>query len=251
MDLSGGMVGMTMGTSLSLEAPSPDLQSILARHAPARCCQWCTHRDDCRGFGPCDQFAWRVDLGDYERAGQEIVEARRYYTIALGLLFAWGYHHLRQTVIGDDGIPLEGVTQWAEYCARLWGCSRATIFKALEVAEAHATTEIPADTSDTLVYEVKAGLADGEALDEALDAVLGQGLSTWQVRVLKQLRSRGMVTGWQMPSVVWTRDNHLVVRVNGSQEVIGRFTTNLSDLARAGMYMLVNGTGIRVEKEKE
>ena len=239
----------------SVTEPSPDLELVLRQYAPHRSCLWCVRCDGCEYRatleGECQHFKWRVNAEEYANAGQVLTEVETYHKIARGDLFAWGYKYLRPTLRTPEGDKIEGVTAWAEYSAREWNCSQATIFKALEVAQANQIATIPAEAPTTLVYEVSSGIKEGESLDKAFQKVTEQGLNTWKVRLVKQLRKRKLIKGWELPTLHLTHDDQLVVKVDGHRRVIGRITNKKGTLAKAGLYLLLKGMPIREEKPKE
>ena len=188
----------------------------------------------------------------YGQIGRDLRNAAANHFIALGALVIKGWSELRPSMDVEAFFPDSGewtITTWERYSARLWGCSPKSVTKAREVAMAHAVAEIPADVSDTLVYEVTAGLREGENLDDVLEVVVEKGYTTWQVRLLKKLRKRGLVEGWVLPRIVRRGDRLVVSLDRGGEETIARFTTNLSDLARAGRYLL--SLGVKVETNGE
>lgn len=200
------------------------------------------------------QYVFRpiASLSDYEDAGRALVEGAVFHFIALGALLMRGYKDIRPHIDVKAFDPeAEGwtITTWEEYSAFLWGCTPKSLTKARMVAEAYAVANIPEDCPDSRVYEVQSGLQEGEDLETALEQVTAQNLSTWKIRIQKGLRNRGLVDGWTQPELRW-RDDKLIVCQNGTEEVLARRVTNLSPLARAGLYMLSRGVAVREDKRR-
>jgi hypothetical protein len=192
------------------------------------------------------QAGEEYSIEDYQLAGIGIIETVRGCGQVLGELAEVGWTRIRPHITWNAE-PIDNRTRWEQYCAMLWGCSRATVSKAWMTAT--SAIECPADMSLTTFYEILAGAESDEEADRLVDLALKNDWRSYHIRLMKRLHSAGLLAQdeWVLPTITQSGDA-LYVNLGKKRTRFAQLTQR-GRMERIGVFLLTDGAGIKEEQQ--
>lgn len=190
-----------------------------------------------------------LTIDRYQHAGIEIIGMARDLGQILGELTELGWQHLRPHItVSGDVIKDTQRTRWAEWCARMWGCSRSTVSKAWLVA----TCEVdrPQDMSLTTFYEIISGCETEEEVNRVVELAIDNDWRSYHVRFIKRLHDADLLPAerWVLPRLT-RRGSKLYVYLDGTGGAPFAMIREDDPLAKIGVFALMDGVGIELDEE--
>jgi hypothetical protein len=189
-----------------------------------------------------------LTIDRYQHAGIEIIGMARDLGQILGELTELGWQHLRPHItISGERIKDTQRTRWAEWCARMWGCSRATVTKAWLIAT--SDVDRPEDMSLTTFYEILAGCDDPEEVDRVVGLAIDNDWRSYHIRLIKRLQDAGLLRDqeWVLPRITRKKQT-LYVSLDGERKPFATLQDD-SRLGKVGIFLLTDGAGIKTEEK--